>query len=124
MTEANGNPTIMVVEDELLLASVIVEVLQGEGYAVRGPFPKLSSALKALEQDAKLDGAFLDVNLRGELVFPLAQKLREQNIPFVFCTGYAAAMDFPENLADTPIIAKPFTDQVLRQTARQLLGRD
>lgn len=121
MAEAEAKAIVMVVEDELLLASVIAEVLESEGFTVRGPYPKLSKALSALEQDPKLDFAFLDINLRGELVFPLALKLRAQGTPFVFCTGYVSAMEFPQELADAPIISKPFTDQALREAARRLL---
>jgi len=124
MMQSNGHaPIVLVVEDELLLASVIAEVLEGEGFSVRGPYPKLSSALNAVDKDAKLDIAFLDVNLRGELVFPLAHRLRELGVPFVFCTGYVAALEFPPELADAPVIAKPFTDEVLRRTAKELLDK-
>lgn len=115
-------PVALVVEDELLLASVIAEVLESEGFAVRGPYPKLSKALAAVSEDPHIDVAFLDINLRGELVFPLALRLKELGTPFCFCTGYAAGLEFPAEVADAPVVAKPFTDELLRRTARELLA--
>lgn len=112
----------MVVEDELLLASVIVETLEDAGFAVRGPYPKLSAAMAALERDEPLDIALLDVNLRGEEVFPLAIKLQQRGTPFAFCTGYAQAMEFPAEFAGTPVISKPFTAKELRGAVASLLA--
>jgi CheY-like chemotaxis protein len=112
----------MVVEDELLLASMIVETLEEAGYAVRGPYPKLSAALAALEREDPVDIALLDVNLRGEEVFPLAAKLQQQGTPFAFCTGYAQAMEFPPEFSEAPVVAKPFTSKELRRVVHVLLG--
>lgn len=113
---------VMVVEDELLLASVIVETLEDAGFAVRGPYPKLSAAMAALDGGEAVDIALLDVNLRGEEVFPLAAKLQERGTPFAFCTGYAQAMEFPAQFVGTPVVSKPFTAKELRGAVATLLA--
>jgi len=120
--DATSARVVMVVEDELLLASVIVETLEDAGFAVRGPYPKLSAAMAALDRDEPVDIALLDVNLRGEEVFPLAARLKERGTPFAFCTGYAQAMEFPMQFAGTPVVSKPFTAKELRGTVTSLLA--
>jgi hypothetical protein len=49
----------------------------------------------------------LDVNLRGDMVFPVADALRARGIPFAFATGYDG-WALPERFADAPRVEKPF----------------
>lgn len=104
---------VMIVEDELLVAMNLEDMLEGFGFEVVGPYPTLAEAWTALE-GAGFDAALLDVNVRGELVFPLAEDLLSRSIPVVFCTGYAEAGQFPPRLAELPKVAKPYTPEVLR----------
>ena len=104
---------IMVVEDELLVAMNLEDLLEEFGFEVVGPYPTLAEARVALEAD-DLDGAVLDVNVRGELVFPLAQDLVARHVPVVFCTGNAESGRFPPGLAALPRVAKPYTPEGLR----------
>ena len=57
------------------------------GCTVVGPASSLKQGMQLIEEHA-VDGAVLDVNLRGEMVFPLADALAERFIPFVYVTGY------------------------------------
>lgn len=104
---------IMVVEDELLVAMNLEDLLEEFGFEVVGPYPTLAEAREALEAD-DLDGAVLDVNVRGELVFPLASDLVERRVPVIFCTGNAESGRFPPALATLPRVAKPYTPEGLR----------
>ena len=104
---------ILVVEDELLAAMNLEDLLQEFGFEVVGPYPTLAEAWVAVAEDG-LDGAVLDVNLRGEMIFPLAEDLVRQHVPIVFCTGYAEAGRFPQQLASLPRVAKPYTPEALR----------
>ena len=53
------------------------------------------------------DAAILDLNLAGELSFPVADVLRARDIPFDFATGYGRA-GIPDSYKDFPVIAKTF----------------
>lgn len=89
---------ILVVEDEYALASDLEQFLEGQGVAVVGPVGTLKGALAVVEREgAKLDAAVLDINLRTERVYPVADALIALGVPIVFATGY-----------DALLIAKPY----------------
>ena len=79
---------VMIVEDEALVAMAVGETLTELGFSVVGPFSRVAEAARALGQ-RDIDAAILDVNLGGELVYPLADILAAREIPFIFVTGYA-----------------------------------
>ena len=79
---------VLVVEDQYFLADDIVRALQALGARVIGPYGELEDATRVLDDDGAIDAAIIDINLRSEMVFPLARVLRARNIPFVFATGY------------------------------------
>lgn len=97
---------VLVVEDEFLMARLLEDVLNAYGCEVVGPVPRLDRAVDAARTEA-LDGAILDVNLAGELVFPVAEALLSRNIPFIFATGYSIA-SLPPRFHETPRLQKPF----------------
>ena len=78
---------ILVVEDEMLIAVLIEEMLQGLGCQVVGPVSRLDAALR-LAHEEPLDAAILDVRIRGGQVYPVAEELLARNIPFVLASGY------------------------------------
>src|SRR5215471_8783716 len=80
---------VLVVEDDYLVAMDIARALERAGAEVIGPAPAVEAALVALEQTVP-DGAILDVNLGGEMAFPVADALMALGVPFVFATGYDA----------------------------------
>ena len=80
---------IMIVEDEALVAMALRESLDELGFSVLGPFSRISEAMIALRNN-RIDAAVLDVNLGGELIYPLADVLAADHVPFVFITGYGA----------------------------------
>ena len=96
---------ILVVEDDWLIIADLVQELEASGAHVIGPIPTLEQALKKLDEMPDMSGAILDVNLRGQMVFPLAAELRRRNIPFVFATAYDNG-GFPEAYRDVPLINK------------------
>lgn len=97
---------ILVVEDEYLLAADVARLLEQDGAEVVGPFPTVGQALSHLAKEDMPDFALLDVNLRGELVFPVAELLLSQEVPFLFVTGYDSGA-LPEIFADQPRLEKP-----------------
>jgi PAS domain S-box-containing protein len=103
--------TIMVVEDEALVALSLHDFLSELGYSVVGPVGRVTEALRILNQ-RPVDAAILDVNLAGEFVYPLAELLRTRNIPFVFATGYSAESIDPR-FGDISVLQKPIDRQTL-----------
>lgn len=79
---------ILVVEDEYFLADDISRALRSAGAEIAGPVGELDDAFPILNGGGILDGAVLDVNIRSDMVFPVAQELRARQVPFVFTTGY------------------------------------
>jgi CheY-like chemotaxis protein len=98
---------ILVVEDEYFLADDMFRVLSASGAEIIGPIGEANEALAALDSQDPIDCAILDVNLRGEMVYPVASALRSRNIPFVFATGYDQAA-IPTEFHDVPRWEKPF----------------
>src|SRR3546814_1948466 len=78
---------VRVVEDNLLLAEVIRDLLEAYGCEVVGPVPDVTQGV-AIAREAALDGAVLDINLGGEPCFPIATALAERALPYMFLTGY------------------------------------
>lgn len=83
--------SILVVEDEYMLADELEMELDDAGAVVIGPVGTVKDALALIKSEQRLDGAVLDVSLRGDLVFPAADLLVEREVPFVFTTGYDAS---------------------------------
>lgn len=89
-----------------MLAQDLADQLAEAGCTVVGPAPTVRQALDQIDGIA-LDGALLDVNLRGERSFPLAEHLARDGVPFIFLTGYDSATVFPDRFRDTPKLTKP-----------------
>lgn len=79
--------SVLVVEDEALVALDLEETLKMAGVHVMGPAASVAEAMALLEAGTP-DAAILDLNLRGELVTPVARKLRERGVPFMLATAY------------------------------------
>jgi CheY-like chemotaxis protein len=97
---------VLVVEDEMLVAMNIEDMLLELGHEVAGLASRLAPAL-ALARDSRFDAAMLDVNLAGEPSFPVADLLAERGIPFLFATGYGRH-GIEERFRGRPILQKPF----------------
>jgi len=82
------------------------------GFCVVGPFDRAADALACAADDA-LDAAILDVNLGGDLVYPVAERLAGRGVPFVFVTGYDAEGIDPR-FAHVPVLQKPIKREVLQ----------
>jgi DNA-binding response OmpR family regulator len=89
-----------------LLATLLEDELMDNGYTVVGPFMTLAETSKAASGDA-FDIALLDLNLRGELTFPVAEALVARAIPFIFLSGYGAGA-LPEKFKASPCLPKPY----------------
>ena len=108
MTDEGGlrGRRLLVVEDDYFLAEAIAGGLAAAGAEVVGPVGTIDDALDLLEATAQLDGAVLDLNLHGEMAFPVADSLMELRVPFVFATGYDKAV-IPTRFAGVRRCEKP-----------------
>ncbi len=79
--------SVLLVEDEMMIAWDIEQTLTHAGMRVMGPAASVGSALRLIGAE-RPDAAILDIKLRGELVTPVARKLREMSVPFVLATAY------------------------------------
>ena len=79
---------ILLVEDEYFIVQDLARAFAAAGAIVLGPVATLSEALQLVAAAGPLDGAVLDINLQGEMVFPLADALVSRAVPIVFSTGY------------------------------------
>ena len=111
---------VLLVEDEFLLSAVLSADLQDSGYDVLGPFASLSRGLEAVGAES-FDGAVLDINLKGEMVYPLAEELLRRGIPFLFLSGYEAA-NMPDAFRGHARLAKPANPAVLLRAVRTMLA--
>ncbi|WP_027133192.1 response regulator [Geminicoccus roseus] len=99
---------ILVVEDEFFIADDLAATLEGHGARVVGPVGSLTKAMALMESCGRLDAAVLDVNLNGELCFPLAGSLIQRGVPFLFTTGYDE-QGIPPDLRHVPRLEKPIS---------------
>jgi CheY-like chemotaxis protein len=84
---------ILIVEDEYLIAMDLADRLGDLGAEVIGPAGSVAEALAVVAAEGnRIDGAVLDVNLRNERVYPVADALAAQGIRFVFASGYDVGM--------------------------------
>ena len=99
--------SILIVEDEPLIAMMLEDFLESLGHRVHGTCDTVSQALAEADKGG-FDLAILDVNLKGENVWPVAAALRSRGTPFVLASGGHVDPPPPE-FQNAPMIEKPFT---------------
>lgn len=114
---------ILIVEDEYLLAEDLRAALASKYAVVVGPAPTVEKGFTLLRENEKLDCAILDINLRGEPVFSVADELVARGIPFVFTTGYDSS-SIPDRFEHVTRCEKPVTlDDVISTIGLMVQGR-
>jgi PAS domain S-box-containing protein len=108
---ASGN-RVLLVEDEILVAMMMKDILTELGFSVVGPFSRLGEAMIAAVHE-EINAGIIDVNLGGEFVYPVADVLAARKIPFVFITGYGVE-SIDSRFGYVPIVKKPVQRQVLQ----------
>lgn len=116
--------SVLVVEDEPLVAMALSDELERVGAIVVGPAASIEGALDLLDgKRPRPDAAILDVELQRKLIYPVADLLIEDGIPFILTTGHDAAI-LPERYGHVPRSPKPasLTD-LLGTLADCIVGR-
>lgn len=97
---------VLVVEDEAIISMAIEDFLTDAGHCVVGPAGTVASALALLREVTTIDCALLDVNLRGEKIYPVAEILRARGARFAFMSGYGESGIDPA-FQSQPVFSKP-----------------
>jgi CheY-like chemotaxis protein len=110
---------VLIAEDEYSLAKVMVEEFAKLGVETIGPASTVKRALDLVEHSGPLDVAVLDIKLRNEMIFPVADALRARGVPFVFTTGYSQKI-IPDRYKDVVRYEKPFDVAEIARVVAQI----
>lgn len=113
---------VLIVEDEAVAALYLAGLVRDLGCVVVGPAQALGEAM-ALARGELLDAAMLDLNLRGEAAWPVADELHSRNVPFVILSGYAE-LDVGRETGALVILAKPVAPEQVAAALAACIGRN
>lgn len=99
-------PTVLVVEDEFIIALDLSETVKDLGYRLEGPYADKENAFVAIDRDMP-DCAILDVQTADGEVYPLADALTEAGVSIIFHSGHVAPADVKERYPQARACAKP-----------------
>lgn len=100
-------PRVLLVEDEYIVASALSRGLRICGAEVIGPAATVEDALALIDTTPMIDGALVDINLRGVQAYDLVDTLIAKRVPTVLTTGYETSV-VPSRYRDVPVLQKPF----------------
>jgi two-component system, response regulator PdtaR len=113
--------TVLVVEDEFLVALDLKLLLEDRGWHVLGPAATIEEALRLLDDELPAV-ALLDVRLKDGTVTAVAETLRARNVPFVVASAYShPELVGGEVLAEAPNVGKPTDERRLLAALEQLV---
>ena len=110
---------VLLVEDEAMIGMMMRELLNEYGIFVVGPCCSVEEALA--EAAGEFDGALLDLNLSGQLAYPVADQLAARKIPFAFVTGHGCE-SLDRRFDGVPVLQKPITRESLETQLATMLG--
>ena len=114
--------TILLVEDEYMIAMDMADHLQEAGATVLGPVATVEEAFDLIDDHGHaIDAAVLDVNLGpGRTAYPIADRLAEIGVPYLFATGDVQLL----RKATGPVLEKPVLGADLLNAVRKLMPAD
>jgi CheY-like chemotaxis protein len=115
-----SNRKVLVVEDEMMIAMLIEDMLDELGCELVGPATNVPRALELIGNET-IEIAILDLNLGGQDTYAIADVLQQKNVPFIFATGYGST-GLRKDYANRPVLQKPFQAKDLETALRQALG--
>jgi CheY-like chemotaxis protein len=122
MSDVSARPKILIVEDEMMIAMMIEDMLDDLGCAVAGTATKPSEALDIIAAEP-IDAAILDINLNGHNSYSIAAALEQRGVPFMFSTGYGS-FAVEERFRACPVLQKPFRQEDLQTALTAMLGKE
>jgi CheY-like chemotaxis protein len=119
MNSALAGRRVLLVEDEMIVAWLLEDMLAELGCVVLGPAARIDQAVSIINVEP-LDAAVLDVNLNGQNSYPVADALVARGVPFAFSTGYAGGR-LGEGYRSFAVLQKPYQSVELADTLQRLL---
>lgn len=119
MNDGTSQRCVLVVEDEMMLAMLVEDILGDAGYRILKA-ARVDKALELAHGDEPIHAAMLDINLAGSQVFPVAERLNAMGVPFLFASGYGEP-GLPPEFQDVPILQKPYLPDALLKAMAALL---
>lgn len=113
---------VLVVEDSALILMEVESAIEDAGGEVVGPATRLRQASRLAETE-EFDIALLDVNLDGELTYPVAEALARRDKPFVLATGYDPETSIAPEYRERPVLRKPYTGDGLVRLLQETLPK-
>jgi two-component system, response regulator PdtaR len=120
--------SILIVEDEGLIALHMTEMLEKAGYRVTGPASSGEMVLSKFLIPPMPDLVLMDIALAGKLDgIETARQIRQQfpALPLIFVTAYSPerTLERLQDLEPDGIIVKPFEDTDLLSLMKKALRR-
>ncbi|WP_294645805.1 response regulator [uncultured Aureimonas sp.] len=116
------NKQILLVEDDFLIARPLAEKLEDAGATVVGPTATIEESIALIARVPDIDAALMDVNLAGEMSYPVAYDLVRRGVPFVFLTAYDPSL-VAARFRDVPVFAKPVEFERVMEALQALTDR-
>ncbi len=111
---------ILVAEDELIVGFDLCETVEEAGFEVVGPHRDISSAMLSFQKD-KPDLAILDVKLDDGIVYPLAEKLADEDVPIIFHSGQFTRQEVAERFPEATTLMKPCPPNEMLEAVTKVL---
>ncbi len=112
--------SVLIVEDESLIAMMLEDFLDSLGHTVAGTCESVPDAMTRVGEGG-FDVAILDVNLKGERIWPVADRLIEMGVPYILATGGHIEPP-PAAHAAAPVLSKPFTIDAIEPALAEACG--
>src|SRR5690349_15769205 len=111
---------VLLIEDEMMVAMLLKDILADLGFTVVGSAARVEHALALIEAAGALDAAVLDINLNGQMSYPVADALVARRVPFLLATGYGRD-SVMNGYRSFPLLQKPFRLLELADALTKLL---
>ena len=115
-----SNRKVLVVEDEMMIAMLIEDMLDEFGCKLVGPATNVPRALELIGKES-IAVAVLDLNLDGKDTYAIADALQRKNVPFIFATGYGST-GLRQEYGNRPVLQKPFQARDLETALTEALN--
>ena len=115
-----SNRKVLVVEDEMMIAMLIEDMLDEFGCKLVGPATNVPRALELIGKES-IDVAVLDLNLDGKDTYAIADALQRKSVPFIFATGYGST-GLRQEYGNRPVLQKPFPASDLETALTEALN--
>lgn len=115
--------TVLIMEDEFIIAMDLESEILDTGATVLGPFARSSEGLETL-RDQRPDIAILDVALADGEVFPVAEALEENGVPFIFHTAHGERAELQARFGDVVVCHKPIPPAQIAEQLHSILAKD